>query len=700
MNAFRVVYCLCISGFETIKTFAHTSEIIGNVQTLLSVVKTCKIVSLYGLRTRIMKIKINMLAVLFIVNSSLAVYSFASDKVMGDEGDQRPYNITEQRQPCADYTPLRRPFFGDTHVHTAFSQDASTQATRGTPFDAYRFAKGERVGIQPYDDSGKAMRSQQISVPLDFTAVTDHGEQFGEVRICNDPALQGYDNWVCKVYRHFPRAAFYLMNIRASQMGSRWGYCGEDGENCLKAAATVWQDTQAAAEQAYDRSSACRFTSFNAYEWTGVYDRAANMHRNVIFRNDKVPQLPISFIETKTPLSLLKALDEGCTEGTPGCEVVVIPHNSNLSDGNMFSVNGDDGKALTASEAALRNKYEKLVEIMQHKGSSECYNGAFAGVAADELCDFETLPNVSFDTFGDSPKPDPKTGFVREALRDGLRVQKAIGVNPFQFGIIASTDTHLALPGATEEDRFQGGGGAGKPARDSVPVGFPDKLEYNAGGLAVLYAEENSRDSLFAAMQRREAYGTSGPRLGLRFFGGWDIEQNMCEQTDMVAQGYKKGVPMGGVLPANTGSAKFPSFVVSAQRDVNGQPLQRVQIIKGWVDEKGQSQEKVLEVAGDPSNGAGVDLSSCATHGTGSANLCVVWTDSEFKSSDNAWYYARAVENPSCRWSQRVCNANSVDCSDESTIGEGLEGCCSDTHRPSVQERAWSSPIWYKAAQK
>jgi hypothetical protein len=220
-------------------------------------------------------------------------------------------------------------------------------------------------------------------------------------------------------------------------------------------------------------------------------------------------------------------------------------------------------------------------------------------------------------------------------------------------------------------------------------------LEYNPGGLAVLYAEENTRDALFAAMRRREAYGTSGPRLNIRFFGGDDLPADLCESPDMLELAYAKGVPMGSDLALGTGSK--PRFLVSAARDSMSQPLQRLQVIKGWVDEKGESRERVIEVAGNPANGASVDLNTCNTSGPGKASLCAVWQDDAFDPSTDSYYYMRAVENPSCRWSQRICNANKVDCSDAATVPDELAGCCSYSHRPTVQERAWSSPIWYKA---
>lgn len=249
-----------------------------------------------------------------------------------------------------------------------------------------------------------------------------------------------------------------------------------------------------------------------------------------------------------------------------------------------------------------------------------------------------------------------------------------------------------------------GHGGAGVPARDEIPPGLPDKLEYNPGGLAVLWASENSRDALFDAMRRKEAYGTSGPRIVSRFFGGWEFSEELCNSPDLVQQAYDKGVPMGSQLPqdsSGTSEARAPTFVVFARQDAGtgdspGTALQRIQIIKGWIDRAGERRERVVEVAGDAGNGASVNINNCETSGSGFANLCALWTDEQFNPDEQAYYYSRVVENPSCRWSQRICIANSVDCSNPDTIGAGLEGCCAAEHRPVIQERAWSSPIWYK----
>lgn len=612
---------------------------------------------------------------------------------------------TEQRTPCHENDPLRKPFFGDTHVHTKYSLDASTQGTRTTPAQAYQFAKGERVGVQPWDNNGNALRSMQLSRPLDFAMVTDHAELMGEVAICNTPAMEGYTSWQCKIYRGFPRIGYYLFNATAMSMKMRLGLCGDDGQHCIQAASIPWQEMQQAAEDAYDRSENCEFSSFVAFEWTGVsssMEGAQNRHRNVIFRNEVVPALPITAVEHPKAHQLWDQLDKQCVAPAKGCDVLVIPHNSNLSDGSMFTSVREDDKPITAENARQTARFETLVEVMQHKGSSECYFGVQGSIAADELCAFEQLPynnfrGQSFASLREAPRPEGD--FLREALRDGLRVQQQLGVNPFKWGFIGSTDTHLGTPGATAENNFLGHGGAGAANGAELPKGLPDALEFNPGGLAVLWAEENTRDSLFAAMRRREAYGTSGPRMTVRFFGGWDYPQTMCETNNFAERGYNNGVPMGGDLSFKQ-PGLAPYFAVQAFKDAgtidkDGTPLQRIQIIKGWVDDRGESKEAVYDIAGNPDNGARVDLNSCEIKGPGHDQLCAVWQDPDFNENTNAWYYARVVENPTCRWSQQVCNANRVNCSNPSTIGEGLEGCCAAEHRPVIQERAWTSPIWY-----
>jgi hypothetical protein len=613
----------------------------------------------------------------------------------------RPYRVTEQHEVCEDYDSLRRPFFGDTHVHTTFSFDANIQNTRNTPRDAYRFAKGERIGIQPYDEEGGAQRSVQLARPLDYLAVTDHAELLGEVRLCSTPESDGYGSFMCWMNRTVPNFAFQAVAARTMVLKSRWGLCGDDGKACLDAAGEAWRDEQRAAEAAYDRSSACDFTSFVGYEWTASAGTGQNLHHNVIFRNERVPAAPVSWLDTENQFELWTGLERECVQGVPGCDALTIPHNSNLSGGLMFSsgrVMDDDERdhPIDAEEARLRARWEPLVEIMQHKGDSEC-----ALSNEDEFCAFEKLP---YDTFGSKfsffvseESPEPRS-HVRWSLGQGLRVDAEVGANPFRYGIIAATDTHLAAAGLTAERGHPGHGGAGLNAGQELPEGFLDDLEFNPGGLGVLWAEENTRDALFAAMQRREAYGTSGTRPVVRFFGGWDYPEDLCGSDDFAAVGYARGTPMGGDLPSRSEAAGAPRFAVWALRDPGtpdapGTALQRIQIVKGWL-EGGAVKERVVDVAGG-ANGASVDPLTCVSRGPGAESLCSVWRDPDFDPAERAYYYARVLENPTCRWSQFVCNDLGVRCDDESSIPDGFEGCCSEEHRPTVQERAWTSPIWY-----
>jgi len=625
------------------------------------------------------------------------------------EAGARDYS--EKRAACAQSDPLRQPFFGDAHVHTVYSFDANGQDTRNTPRDAYRLARGETIGLQPYDAAGKALRTAKLSRPLDFTVVTDHSEMLGEIEMCSTPGTPGYGSDLCWVYQNFRPATFTFFAVRTMIQRTRFAFCGPDGKLCLDQARLVWKDIQDAAEEAYDRTDRCAFTSFVGYEWTASSGQGLNLHRNVIFRNANVPPLPVSSVETDSAFALWAALQRQCIDGAPGCDALTIPHNSNLSGpGLIFEsarvpLAGGAIPEVDAEEARLRQRWEPLVEVMQHKGDSECMIG---GETTDEGCGFEKLPYNSFAGVGriaasgvDSAipgragadlSPDPRS-MVRSALKHGLELQQRMGVNPLKFGLVASTDTHLGAPGLVEEEDAKGHGGAGLRAAR----GLPDDLEFNPGGLAVLWAEENSRDALFDAMERREAYGTSGTRPVVRFFGGWDFEASLCADPNLPRAGYARGVPMGADLPKGPAGGA-PTFVVSAQKDPGsparpGTPLRSIQIVKGWV-EQGRAHEQVVDVVTAPGR-ASVDLASCEASGEGAGQLCQVWRDPDFDPAEEAFYYARVLENPTCRWSQRLCVAAGVRCGDPATIGPGYEGCCSDRHVPVIQERAWTSPIWY-----
>ena len=625
----------------------------------------------------------------------LALLAVLAPPARGQGPAPPPFTRSETREPCAQYDPLRRPFFGDLHVHTGLSLDASTQGTRAMPADAYRFAQGEGLGVQPFDDAGTPLRHLRLDRPLDFAAVTDHAELFGEVDICHSPDLPGYDSLPCVIYRHWPRLAFFMVNAQTynSPTPRRFSFCGPDGGLCRAAGRTPWKIVRDAAEAAYDRSAACRFTSFVAYEWSGS-PGTNNLHRNVIFRNDEVPALPLSYVEEPQPARLLARLRRECRDAGGRCDVLTIPHNSNLSNGLMFQTIEADGAPLGRETAQLRHDGEPLVEIMQHKGDSECRLGP---ETTDELCGFEKLPYQNFQAnfLPWTAQPAPATSFVRNALKEGLEQQARLGVNPFQYGLVASTDTHIAAAGGVRPDTFIGHGGAGAPP-DTAAGGLPEDIEFNPGGLAVLWAEENSRDALFAAMRRREAYGTSGPRMVVRVFGGWSLPRDLCGRHDFVAQGYAGGVPMGGELPLPPASAA-PAFAVWALRDASGlppsAPLERVQMIKGWLAD-GQTHEQVFDVAGGATD-ASVDPTTCATSGRGFDELCSVWRDPQFDARQAAFYYVRVLQNPTCRWSAYACAAQHVDCRDPARVPDALAPCCDPRYPRIIQQRAWTSPIWY-----
>lgn len=622
-----------------------------------------------------------------------------------DEPDNTAIDFNEIGR-CDDFNPLKTPYFGDTHVHTRFSLDANLQGTDQTVRDAYRFARGEELGIQPFDADGNPMRTIQLDRPLDFTMVSDHAEFFGLTGVCEDPESEQYVSQTCTGFRETPANSFISLNFLLAATPQSIEYpaiCGFNNEKCSGAIRSMWEETQDAAEEAYDRTSACSFTSFIGYEWTGN-PQVLNLHRNIVFRNGNVTDQPFSYFDEPTPEGLWAALRANCLEAEPGdevtpqCDVLTIPHNSNLSNGRMFEEQMDDGSPLDAAYVEERAAMEPLVEIFQHKGSSECLPGTLTG---DEECDFEILPygNLSQPVLGRFGTPNP-VDFIRYVLGRGFAVEEQFGTNPFKYGIIASTDTHIAAAGGVSEIGFPGNGGAGiDNSLEAAPI--PDIIEFNPGGLAVIWAEENSRPALFDAMRNKETYGTSGPRITLRFFGGWEADAAICDASaEMFAQhGYDSGVPMGGTI-SSPPTDVAPTFTVSAVRDAGtettpGTQLQRIQIVKGWLNDEGEPVAETYDVAGDADNGAGVDVNTCETSGDGFDSLCGTWTDPDFDPAQRAWYYARVLENPTCRWATRQCNALAPDCSDPEALEKSTAQCCRDTWSRTIQERAWSSPIWF-----
>jgi hypothetical protein len=613
---------------------------------------------------------------------------------------------TEAREPCVAHNPMRSVYFGDLHVHTTYSFDAHIFDVRTTPEQAYRFARGEPVSLPPLDADGQGTQVLRLERPLDFAAVTDHSEFLGEVQVCTTPGSPGYDSADCQTFRGDSYGAarrFGLMfTPRTPQRSS--GICGPDLQGCSVPAGEVWQRIQQAADAAYDRSAQCAFTSFVAYEYSAS-PGASTLHRNVIFRNDRVP-FPTSVFEEPTPQGLWTELKATCLDAGTGCDVLAIPHNSNESNGRMFFVEypGATSVEEERAQAEFRAAIEPVAEIFQHKGDSECMNG-LSGILGqpDEQCDFEKRRQPPFPDCGDGTGALGTTGagcvsrldFLRGVLLAGVQESERLGVNPYRLGIIASTDTHNGTPGATEESTFIGHRGTddGTPETLLGPgILTPGGIIFNPGGLAAVWAEENSRPSIFDALRRREVFGTSGTRIVVRFFGGWNFPGGLCDDPNMVRTGYARGVPMGGQLAPQPPGSAAPVFVVSALRDPGtadrpGTPLQRLQIVKGWI-ENGEAHQEVFDVAGDAHNGASVDERTCTTSGPGFDSLCTVWTDPAFSPAQHAVYYVRVLENPSCRWNTYTCNA---------LPPEQRQPACDDPSVPkTIQERAWTSPIWYE----
>lgn len=625
------------------------------------------------------------------------------------------------REPCADRDPLRQPFFGDLHVHTAYSMDARISETLLTPDDAYRFALGEPIDLLPLDDEGNGTRRIRIDRPLDFAAVTDHAEWMGEVALCIDPTTPVYDTSSCRIFRGEEESWLaWLFGVNGNDQrvvgivgigGRNSEVCGDDASACRRATKSVWGRTQESAERYYDRSAACAFTTFPGWEYSRSPGRS-KIHRNVIFRNEIVPELPISWMDTPTEQDLWARLQERCLDPDVGCDVLAIPHNPNLSNGHMFNVwYRDLPPDEQRSQAELRASMEPIVEMMQVKGESECANG-MAGVIGgrDELCDFEKIrgvgsrkPERCYGSVGEGALAgegcSSRLDYARYALIEGIREGKRIGVNPYKFGFVGSTDTHNANPGDVLESNYAGADGfEDMTAAQRLSTAPNDEgqsrkeIARNPGGLAGLWAEENSRDSLFDAMRRRETFATSGPRITPRFFGGWDLPVDLCDREDFVHLGYTLGVPMGADLPDTTSSGA-PSFAVMAAADPGttenpGGRLQRAQIVKGWVGPHGHFHQAVYDVAGTTDNGASVDLATCETSGPGYASLCGVWRDPDFDPEQAAVYYARVIENPSCRWSWKQCL--------EFAPKDRPAGCSDETIPRVIHERAWTSPIWYE----
>lgn len=582
--------------------------------------------------------------------------------------------------PAVDSNPDRSAFFGDLHIHTMFSFDAFTNNVRTTPDDAYRYAKGEPIPHQ----AGGTLRLG--GPPLDFLMVSDHGEYMGVLAGQLDPSSPGFgDPGAAQL--SLPSGGPDLDNLRA-----RVRQLEADGNTAVgpEVATYAWSKIVEAAEQ---HNNPGKFTTFIGYEYTpGRGGR--HMHRNVIFRGVNVPERPFTSNDSADPEDLWNWLDQLRDQGI---EALAIPHNMNQSDGLAFQETTFKGMPIDRTYADKRMRNEPIAEISQLKGTSETHPSLSPN---DEWAGFQIVQYYLNRAENTDPISIFKGGYYRDALKIGLEMQTRDGFNPYQLGAIGSSDTHVAAGSFDEDQNFSNGRNTPQ-SRGSAPADAdsgwedfftPRQATHGTGGLAGVWADANTRDALFDAMRRRETFATSGPRMRVRFFGGYDFPDDITDRSDLVTTAYANGVPMGGMLAAP--AQKAPSFLVWAARDPRSGWLQRVQIIKGWVA-NGQSHEAVFDVACSdglspdptthrcPDNGAEVNLDDCSvSNDKGAVELTTLWQDPDFDTAEHAFYYARVLENPSCRWSTW----------DALRLGIEPNPDLAVTH----QERAWSSPIWYE----
>ena len=652
-------------------------------------------------------------------DSALEVVDFSVDSTK---------NSNSRPMPNKD----RNPYYGDLHVHTKYSFDAYVFGVTASPDDAYRYAKGAAVK----HPLGYEMKLQE---PLDFYAVTDHGFYMGMIQAYADTSTDISQNDFAEPFHNLNRldnltveSAGERSNIFSSVLGATiikpypdWhpnllkAYFSRNTQGALRSFdydihKSAWADVARSANEHNDPGN---FTTFIGYEFTTSTDiEGGNLHRNVIFESSKASIRPWTRIDSINPEDLWTWQDRLREKGV---DTISMPHNSNGSNGQMFEMESFKGNALDVEYAEKRMRNEPLVEITQVKGTSETHPLLSPD---DEWADFEIM-----DVRVGSRPPTyskPSGSYVREAYLNGLTLEFTKQGNPYKFGLIGSSDTHVVASSLDESNYWSKVGLLdGDPEnRGSVPLkeenvarleeymrAFNQPIstvtleqgeyantgftQWGASGLAAAWAEENTRESLFAAFRRKETFATTGPRISVRFFGGYNLSSIDLNSESLVSEAYSKGVTMGADLLNN--DDQIPEFIVWALRDMNSAPLQRIQIIKGWIDmNSGRPKEKVFDIACSdglepdpitnrcPDNGAKVNISDCSiTDNVGSSELKTLWKDPEFSSLDKSFYYVRVLENPTCRWSTW------------DAISRGYQPR-EDLHE-TIQERAWTSPIWY-----
>ena len=626
----------------------------------------------------------------------VAMPLMAQDAGAPDKADvEKTFPSKPPYSPYAGRNFPARPFFGDTHLHTSISVDAGAFGDRLGPVEAYRFARGEEVT----SSSGQRVK---LSRPLDFLVVSDHSDAMGL----------------------FPMIFAGDPKVLATEKGRKWyeliqsGKGGEAANDIVISFGSgtipkeiiplpgtsiyrsVWQELIKAAEGANEPG---RFTAFIGYEWTSMTG-GNNIHRNIIFRDngDKASRVEPytstkAFLGSDDPRDLWKWM--AAYEEKTGGNVLAIPHNGNVSNGRMFPmIEPGTGKPIDRQYAETRAKWERLVEVTQMKGDGETHPFLSPN---DEFANFERWDKGNLDG---SEKKTPQMlefEYARSALKNGLKLEAELGVNPYKFGMVGSTDSHTSLSTA-EEDNFFGKTAAAEPSPERWEHVFLKNpktglVYYNwetiASGYAAVWALENTRESLWDAMQRRETYATTGSRMVVRFFGGFDFDAKDAANRMPAQIGYTKGVPMGGDL-SKAPAGKAPTFLVAALKDPIGANLDRYQIIKGWLDAKGEVHEKVYDVAWSgnrkpdpktgklPSVGSTVDIPNATwTNTIGAPELIAVWKDPDFDPAQRAFYYGRVIEIPTPRWTAYDAKKFGVKLPPEVPM--------------TTTERAYTSPIWY-----
>lgn len=557
--------------------------------------------------------------------------------------------------------------FGELHMHTSWSFDAYLFNTRATPDDAYEFAKGKPL-------KHPLGKTYQLSRPLDFMAVTDHGLFMGVfVRMADPTHPLSKLPLAKKVNSPDPdvMSSAFVDLIVASRSGTPI-----EGLASPEVMQEAWDHIIASANRHNDPGT---FTTFIAYEWTSTPD-GQNLHRNVIFKGDTAPP-PFTSLDSQRPEDLWAWMDKIRGEGH---EVLAIPHNSNLSDGRMFEREDSSGNAFTDDYAARRNRNEPLVEVTQVKGTSETHPALSPN---DEFADFELL---EFYVATNTPVTNFKGSYVRDAYRTGLEFQDKEGFNPYRFGLVGASDSHTCIV-PIEENNFSGKVGTrdGSPERRLAGVKF---RHFSASGLAGVWAEANTRGAIHDALARKETWGTTGPRIKVRFFGGFHMDGVKPGAEGWVEAAYANGVSMGGVLKG-AGVEGPPTFAVWAIKDPESANLDRIQIVKGWAED-GESHERVYDAVWSgsrvkdpatgkvPAVGNTVNLETLEYSNTiGAVELKGTWTDPYFRSSQNAFYYVRVLEIPTPRWS--LFDAKELGIPSPPDLEK------------TIQERAYTSPIWY-----